>query len=335
MYIEKKQSWLFLVKKNNWAVFLTKLDNNLINKVVLEKITEKECDYIFKSEKYKIFEKEIFNKKNLKEIIFKSKFLNNNIEILKIIWLKNINIKNKKLSESLNWEEILYKKWLFYQKWIEKTFPIQFIYNSNNIEWSRIPQEEVEKIILKWEKTYKIKNEIQEVENSHKAWNFLNTKFVFNEINIKKIYHIFTKNLFREWNLKYPRWFKKIKVIVNNEETTPPENVSKEINLLLENYKKNKKEIFPLQIAFDFHLKYEQIHPFEDWNWRTWRLFMNKALMQNWFLPMIVFKENKSSYFSSIASCKDKNKKKYYTFMIKQYKKTIDEFYDINFEKIN
>jgi len=62
---------------------------------------------------------------------------------------------------------------------------------------------------------------------------------------------------------------------------------------------------------------------------------MNKVLMQNWFLPIIVFKENKLSYFSSIASCKNTNNKKYYTFMIKQYKKTIDEFYDINFEEVN
>ena len=29
-------------------------------------------------------------------------------------------------------------------------------------------------------------------------------------------------------------------------------------------YKNNKNTIFPLQMAFDFHLKYEQIHPFEN-----------------------------------------------------------------------
>jgi Fic family protein len=59
-----------------------------------------------------------------------------------------------------------------------------------------------------------------------------------------------------------------------------------------------------LQAAFDFHLKYEQIHPFENGNGRTGRFIMNKILLQNTFFPMIVFTENKQAYFNAIASCK-------------------------------
>jgi Fic family protein len=58
-------------------------------------------------------------------------------------------------------------------------------------------------------------------------------------------------------------------------------------------------------MAFDFHLKYEQIHPFENGNGRTGRLIMNKILIQNSMLPMIIFKENYKSYSNSIASSKD------------------------------
>jgi Fic family protein len=43
-----------------------------------------------------------------------------------------------------------------------------------------------------------------------------------------------------------------------------PERVSEEIKELINWYKFNKKNIFSLQLAFDFHLKYEQIHPFEN-----------------------------------------------------------------------
>jgi Fic family protein len=70
---------------------------------------------------------------------------------------------------------------------------------------------------------------------------------------------------------------------------------------LIYNYKKNKNAIFPLQLAFDFHLKYEQIHPFENGNGRTGRLLMNKILIQNGMLPMIVFKENYKAYSNSIS----------------------------------
>lgn len=295
MFIEEKKSWKYLAKKSFWKKFLVKLDENLIAESLIKKITEKECEHIFNSLNYSNFEKEVFNKETLKKIVFKSKLINNNINILEL--------KNFDLEKGLN------KKWNFYKAFIEKKFPLQFIFNSNNIEWSKIPEEEVEKVILKWKSNYKIKNEIQEVKNSHKSWIFLNENFIFNESNIKKLYHILTKNLYREWNTKYPRGFKKVPVVINNEETTSPENVSNEIKTLIKNYKEDRKVKFPLQNAFDFHLKYEQIHPFEDWNWRTWRFFMNKILMQNWYLPMIVFKENKSSYFSSISSCKSRNKK--------------------------
>jgi Fic family protein len=47
-------------------------------------------------------------------------------------------------------------------------------------------------------------------------------------------------------------------------------------------------------------LKYEQIHPFTNGNGRTGRLLMDKILIQNGFLPMIVFKDNKDAYFSAI-----------------------------------
>jgi Fic family protein len=130
--------------------------------------------------------------------------------------------------------------------------------------------------------------------------------------------------LLQENGEKYPRWFKKIVNVVNNDITTSPEKVSEEINNLINWYKANKKLIFSLQLAFDFHLKYEQIHPFENGNGRTGRFIMNKILIQSGMLPMIVFTENKQSYFNAIASCKSWNKKKYYKFMLEQYKKTLE-----------
>ena len=252
------------------------------------------------------------NKELLNKVLIKSKDLWNTIELIN-------SFEDKIIDSNLVW-----KAW-FIQVWTELTFPKKFIYNSNNIEGSKIPEDEVEKIISNKKYRYKIKIEIQEVENSIKSWDFLNTKFIFNEANIKKLYHILTKDLLQENWEKYPRWFKKVSNIVNNDITTSPEKVSEEINDLINWYKNNKKNIFPLQLAFDFHLRYEQIHPFENWNWRTWRLLMNKILIQNWMFPMIVFTENKQSYFNAIASCKSGNKKKYYKFMLEQYKKTLDE----------
>ena len=312
MFIEKKESWKFLAKKSFWKKFLIKVDGLWINENNIKTITEKECNFIFNTGSYKRFESEIYNKETLKKVIFKSKLLDNYINVLGLLD---------------NNSSDLYIKWFRYKKWFKDKFPIEFIFNSNNIEWSKIPEEEVKKIIENKKYIYKIKNEIKEVENSIKVWNFINEKFIFNEANIKKVYHILTKDLLQSnWN-KYPRWFKKVKNIVNNNTTSDPENVSKEILSLINMYKKSKKDVFSLSLAFDFHLKYEQIHPFEDWNWRTGRFLMNKILLQNGMFPMIIFKENKLSYSNAIASCSNWNKKKYYKFMIEQYKKTLDEIF--------
>lgn len=312
MFIEKKKSWIFLAKKAFWKKFLVKINKEGITKELLTTLTKKECDFIFDSESYDNFSLEIYNEWVLKDVIFKSKYLSNNIEVLKLLDKNNI---------------LLYTNWSLSKQWFENSFPVEFIFNSNNIEGSKIPQEEVEKIIENKKYTYKIQNEIQEVKNSIKAWSFINEKFIFNEANIKKVYHILTKNLLQENGLVYPRWFKKVKIVVNNSNTTNPDNVSSEIISLINYYKNNKNNILPFQLAFDFHLRYEQIHPFENGNGRTWRLLMNKILIQNWMIPMIVFNENKQSYFNAISSCSSWRKKKYYNFMLEQYKKTLDKIY--------
>ncbi|MFK7780323.1 MAG: Fic family protein [Candidatus Gracilibacteria bacterium] len=310
MFIENKKSGKFLAKKSFGKKFLVKIDELGINEKNIRAITKKESDFIFNTDGYKKFEAEIYNKETLKDVVFKSKLLDNYIKVLNLLDDKGSN---------------LYHNGYVYENWFKDNFPIEFIFNSNNIEGSKIPEEEVKKIIENKKYIYKIKNEIKEVENSIKVWDFINKKFIFNEANIKKVYHILTKDLLQSNGNKYPRGFKKVKNIVNNNITTDPENVSKEILLLIENYKKSKKDIFSLSLAFDFHLKYEQIHPFEDGNGRTGRFLMNKILLQNGMFPMIVFKENKLSYSNAISSCSAGNKKKYYKFMIEQYKKTLDK----------
>ncbi len=110
--------------------------------------------------------------------------------------------------------------------------------------------------------------------------------------------------------------------MVNNQATTPPEKVDEALANLILSYKRNKNTTFPLQNAFDFHLAFEQIHPFENGNGRTGRLIMNKILIAAGLPPCIVFSKNRQAYFSAISEAKT-HKKKYYQFMLEQYEKTL------------
>ena len=250
------------------------------------------------------------------ELQLKSKALNKlktavpyNEKLAERIELKAIQIHN--LLEAKNCAKIIYTE-----------FAKEFIFNSNKIEGSKIPPESVREIIDKGNTYYKDKNEVREVENSLHAFEYLQTGFKFNIASIKRLYHILTKNLTMENNVPYPKGFKKVHNIVGNTLTTPPEKVEKDLQALLQWLKEYKNRTHPLLFAFEFHARYEQIHPFLDGNGRTGRLLMNKIIMSNGYFPIIIYKSNKKGYFNALAKIENKNK--YYQFMLTQTEKTYD-----------
>lgn len=201
-------------------------------------------------------------------------------------------------------------------------FAKEFIFNSNTIEGSRIPPERVKEIIDTGDTQHANKNEIREVHNSIRAYNYLLDGFRFNLASIKRLYYILTDGLVREGGGAYPRGFKTEPIVVGNEKTTPPEHVQKELEALLTWYKQNRKTLHPLQLAFTFHQRYEAIHPFSDANGRTGRLLMNKILRSGKYPPIIVYKENKQAYFNAIKKAREGNEKKYMHFMLTQADKS-------------
>jgi len=207
----------------------------------------------------------------------------------------------------------------------DSEFAKEFVYNSNNIEGSRIPKERLIELFEKGKTTHSNKNEVIEVENSMKAFEYIKRKFSFGMLHIKRLYHILTKGMVLETGQPYPRGFRKLPIIVGNEATSDPSDIEKEIKTLLTWNKKNSKIMYPLQRAFDFHLQYESTHPFRDGNGRTGRLIMNKILLQNNYPPIIIYKDNKQAYFNSIKSAREGDKKKYYQFMLEQTKKTYEQ----------
>ena len=206
-------------------------------------------------------------------------------------------------------------------------FAKEFIFNSNNIEGSRIPAREVKRIIETGNTRYQNSNEVKEVYNSIDAMSYIQQGFKFNIASVKRLYYILTKDLLMSNGLPYPKVFKTVGNIVNNMETTPPGLVIPELTELLEYYKANKKKIHPLKLALDFHLRYEEIHPFQDGNGRTGRMIMNKIMMSNGYFPVVIHTENSRSYFNSISKASQrKNVKTYYQFMLQQALKTYQHF---------
>jgi len=288
---------LFVIKKHLGAAPL------MINKEKyildnIEKISNEELQ--FRNKFLDKVKKEISHNENLPEKIE-----------LKSIKINNL-IEGKKCGQAINTE-----------------FAKEFIFNSNNIEGSKIPPERVREIIDTGDARYANRNEVKEVKNSILAFEYLQNSFKFNLPSIKRIYHILTKDLFMEGNVPYPKGFKKEEVIVGNSQTTPPDKVEEELISLVNWYRINKNKIHPLILAFEFHKRYEFIHPFRDGNGRTGRLIMNKILISAGYLPIIVYKENKTAYFNALEKTKEGKLKKYYQFMLEQADKSYDYLLDV------
>lgn len=268
--------------------------------------------------------------------VSKEKYISDNLETISEEELKFRKEFLKQASEELSYNEGLPEKIEMkairignlseaknINKSVETEFAKEFIFNSNNIEGSKIPPERVREIIDKGDTKYSERNEVREVQNSIIAFEYLKS-FKFNLPSIKRIYNILTKGLTREGNIPYPRGFKKESNIVGNSSTTAPELVEGELTNLLKWYKQNRRKIHPLILAFEFHRRYEQIHPFLDGNGRTGRLIMNKILMSNGYPPIIVYKDNKQAYFNAIEKSVDGKIKNYYHFMLEQSDKSYD-----------
>jgi Fic family protein len=266
--------------------------------------------------------KKNFNDITEKEFKIRKMFLDRldivyNKNLLEYIELKSIEINN--LFEIKDIRDVVLVE-----------FAKDFIFNSNNIEGSKIPAKEVKRIIETGDSRYKNRNEVKEVYNSIEALKYVQSGFKFNTSSIKRLYYILTKDITMSGGDRYPKGFKTVENVVNNQPTVSPEQVEDKLVALLQQYKDNKKTQYPLQLAFDFHLIYEHIHPFLDANGRTGRLIMNKILMDHRYFPIIIYAKNHRAYSNAIINgLHRKTRKSYYQFMLEQAKKTYDSYFTI------
>lgn len=202
---------------------------------------------------------------------------------------------------------------------METAFLVDFIYNSNKIEGSKIPRESVEKQVRRGGKS---KND--EVGNTLKALYYVNNEFKFTIKHINKLHSIL---LHHEPN---KTGFREEKVIVGNSEVTDWKNIKIELKTLLAWYKNANKTWYPPELAFAFYYRFERIHPFIDGNGRTGRLIINKILKDHKYHPMIIWDKKRKAHLAAFEGYNKTKGRKYYKFMSDQFVKT----HQIYIEKI-
>ncbi len=196
---------------------------------------------------------------------------------------------------------------------METAFLVDFIYNSNKLEGSRVPRESVEKMVRE---SSKKKN--AEVKNTITAINYIRQKkFKITIKNIEKLHDMLLAH--EPSNLKYRT---DNDIVVGNSSVSDYRNIKKELSALLFWNNKNTYRLYPLEQAFLFYYKFERIHPFKDGNGRTGRLLMNEVLKMHKYHPIIIWNKNREAHMNVFTKAMEGGDKSFFRFMVDQFIKT-------------
>ena len=182
---------------------------------------------------------------------------------------------------------------------------IDFTYNSNHMEGSRLTHEQTRYIFetntIGVEKEVLNVDDVIETANHFRCIDMIidNAKSALTEKFIKEL-HLFLKNGTSD---SRKGWFavgdyKKMPNEVGGLETALPEDVADKMKALLTEYNTIEEKIF--EDILDFHVKFERIHPFQDGNGRVGRLIMFKECLKYNIVPFIIEDNLKMFYYRGL-----------------------------------
>lgn len=221
---------------------------------------------------------------------------------------------------------------------------VNFAYNSNKIEGSRLTSEQTEAIfstssfISKNDELIKI-DDLTESKNHFKLFDYMidNVDKLLTKEMIIEMNKILKRNTSDEDDPRYNVGGFKIVPntigVINETKTTEPKNVEKELDKLLNSY--NLKKQVSIEDIIDFHFNFERIHPFGDGNGRVGRMIMFKECLRNNIIPFIVLDDDKPYYLRGLKEYE--NDKMYLIDTIKHeqdiYEKICEELLDFDLKE--
>jgi len=183
---------------------------------------------------------------------------------------------------------------------------VRMTYNSNHIEGSQLTEEQT--LLIFETNTIDAGNgipvdDILETIHHFRAVDYcidVAEKTLTEEI-IKHLHYIL-KHDTKDSSLS---WFaigdyKKRANMVAGKDTTAPEDVSRAIRNLLDDYR--KAETVTIRDIIRFHACFEQIHPFQDGNGRVGRLIAFKECLKHNIVPFIIEDNKKGFYYRGLVN---------------------------------
>ena len=182
---------------------------------------------------------------------------------------------------------------------------IDLTYNSNHIEGSRLTHDQTRYIfetntIGITDETVNV-DDIVETVNHFRCIDYIidHAEEPVTEVLVKQLHLLLktgTSDSRKDWFAVGN--YKRLPNEVGGQETCLPKEVHQQMKALLSSYNRNKRK--KLEDILDFHVRFEQIHPFQDGNGRVGRLLMFKECLANGIVPFIITDDIKLFYYRGL-----------------------------------
>ncbi|MFH1752305.1 MAG: Fic family protein [archaeon] len=243
-------------------------------------------------------------------------------EIVQKTALERLKVSQKKLKTkvlSLN-EQLMLERLKIDYELLQEFFPqgfksfkedefVRYAQGSASVEGNSLSLQEAAQVIEKGTAiTGKKIEEIREIENMKLAARVSAKIKELNEKNIKKI----NSAILKGFDDKTPGKYREEPMFITGSKVKPVQanKIQREIKKLLEWSKKNKNKTHLIELAGEFHARFEEIHPFNDGNGRTGREILN--IMLEGYPRAIINLENRQSYIALLERVQ--LNKEYYKF---------------------
>ncbi len=237
--------------------------------------------------------------------------------------IEEMNLKYREIRKSLN-----KKDWAD----VKKRFIANFVFESNALEGNSLTLKNFSEIIFE--------NKISGSADLREVYDAKNSYSVFSRLFSakKEITESFIIDIHKKImkNIDERAGYKQIPNIIlgRHLELTPPDKVHEEMRKLLKWYQENNEKMYPLELAFKFHHKFERIHPFADGNGRVGRMLLNYILIKKGYYPVIIRKTHRNKYIKVLQAADNGQYIPLMRFSLEKTKETYRKFFEIYYKYV-